>query len=99
MTPDRSAADFASDPRAQAISLASRGLVAARDRWLNPEDLVTWEDEVVAGFPARALPKSADALVQLKKRTLTALYNTRGTPEGAWLDALHQRLDAAVAAA
>jgi hypothetical protein len=27
------------------------------------------------------------------------LYNTRGTPEGAWLDGLHQSLDAAVAAA
>jgi hypothetical protein len=47
----------------------------------------------------RAVPKSADAAAQLKKRTLTALYNTRGKPEGAWLDGLHQRLDDAVAAA
>jgi len=35
----------------------------------------------------------------LKRRTLTALYNMRGTPEGAWLDTLHRVLDAAVAAA
>jgi hypothetical protein len=32
-------------------------------------------------------------------RTLTALYNQRGTPEGSWLDNLHRALDAAVAAA
>jgi hypothetical protein len=35
----------------------------------------------------------------LKSRTLTNLYNTRGKPEGAWLDALHRHLDDAVAAA
>lgn len=60
---------------------------------------MTWEAEVVPDFPARAVPKSDAAAVALKKRTLTALYNTRGTPEGVWLDGLHQRLDAAVAAA
>lgn len=49
-----------------------------RSRWLNPEDLVTWEAESVSGFPVRAVPKSTDAAAQLKKRTLTALYNTRG---------------------
>ncbi len=31
--------------------------------------------------------------------TLTALYNTRGTPEGVWLDALHRDLDVAMATA
>ena len=30
---------------------------------------------------------------------LTKLYNTRFTPQGAWLDGLHRRLDEAVAAA
>ena len=35
----------------------------------------------------------------LKARTLTNLYNTRGKPEGAWLDGLHTALDVAVAAA
>jgi hypothetical protein len=35
----------------------------------------------------------------LKKRTLTALYITRGKREGTWLEGLHQRLDEAVATA
>lgn len=55
--------------------------------------------EVVPGFPDRIVPRNAAAAQALKKRTLTNLYNTRGTPEGAWLDALHRRLDEAVAAA
>ena len=29
-----------------------------------------------------------------RSRTLTNLYNTRGKPEGAWLDGLHAALDA-----
>lgn len=99
LSPDRPAAAYAQDARAQAIAVAARELVTARDRWLNPDDLVTWEAEVVAGFPMRAVPKSADAAAHLKKRTLTALYNTRGKPEGAWLDGLHRKLDEAVAAA
>jgi hypothetical protein len=49
--------------------------------------------------PNRLVPKNAAAATILKKRTLTALYNTRGTPEGTWLDALHRALDEAVAAA
>jgi hypothetical protein len=42
---------------------------------------------------------SNQAAATLKTRTLTNLYNTRGTPEGTWLDHLHQALDEAVAAA
>ena len=37
--------------------------------------------------------------MRTRQRTLTRLYNLRGTPEGAWLDRLHADLDAAVAAA
>lgn len=55
--------------------------------------------EVVPGFPDRLVPRSPTAERSLKSRTLTKLYNTRGTPEGAWLDTLHRRLDDAVAAA
>lgn len=51
------------------------------------------------GFPDRLVPKTQEAAALLRRRTLTNLYNTRGTPEGAWLDNLHQALDAAVAAA
>ena len=70
-----------------------------RDLWLNPPDLVERVPEVVPGFPDRIVPRNAKAATILKARTLTNLYNTRGTPEGAWLDNLHCTLDAAVAAA
>ena len=55
--------------------------------------------EVVPGFPDRILPRDGAAAELLKRRTLTSLYNMRGTPEGAWLDHLHRALDEAVAAA
>lgn len=82
-----------------AAAAAARDLVEKRDRWLNPPELVTIVPEVVPGFPDRVLPKDAAAAEILKKRTLTNLYNTRGTPAGAWLDNLHRALDEAVAAA
>ncbi|MDI3308289.1 MAG: hypothetical protein QJR07_14450 [Acetobacteraceae bacterium] len=99
LTPNILAADYATDPRAQRIAQAARALVEARDRWLNPPELVERVPEVVPGFPDRLLPRSAEAAAVLKGRTLTALYNTRGTAAGAWLDNLHRSLDAAVAAA
>ena len=99
LTPNLPAASYAEDPRAKDIAAAARALVEARDRWLNPADLVESVREVVAGFPDRILPRSPAAAQALKARTLTKLYNTRGTPEGVWLDGLHQRLDEAVAAA
>ena len=43
----------------------------------------------------RLVPRDADSAAQLKKRTLTNLYNARPT----WLDLAHRRLDAAVSAA
>lgn len=99
LTPDIPAATQATHPHAPAIAAAARALVEARDRWLNPPELVEIVPEVVPGFPDRILPRNAEAAAILKRRTLTALYNTRGTPEGAWLDHLHAALDAAVAAA
>ena len=99
LPPDRPAASYAADPHARAIAQAAQALVAARDRWLNPPELVTRTPEVVPGFPDRLLPRGATAAKTLRGRTLTALYNTRGTPAGAWLDNLHATLDAAVAAA
>ena len=99
LTPNLPASTYATDPRAIAIADAARALVEARDRWLNPADLVERVPEVVPGFPDRLIPKSDAAAKALKGRTLTTLYNTRGKPEGAWLDSLHRRLDEAVAAA
>ncbi len=99
LSPDRPTATYANDPRAQAIAQAAQALVMARDRWLNPAELVVRVPEVVAGYPDRLVPKNDAAATMLRGRTLTALYNQRSKPEGAWLDALHVNLDIAVAAA
>lgn len=99
LTPNLPAASYADNPHAQAIAAAARELVAKRDLWLNPPDLVERVPEVVPGFPDRIVPRNEKAAAVLKSRTLTNLYNMRGTPEGAWLDNLHRTLDAAVAAA
>jgi type II restriction/modification system DNA methylase subunit YeeA len=93
-TPDTAAADYATDPHAMAIALSSRALVEARDRWLNPPEWVDRVPEVVPGYPDRIIAKPGHE-ADLKKRTLTNLYNARP----AWLANLHADLDAAVAAA
>ena len=49
----------------------------------------------LCGYPDRILPVNEAAAVELKKRTLTNLYNTRP----AWLNNAHRTLDEAVAAA
>lgn len=95
LTPNIPAADYADDPRAQAIAKAAKRLDELRNAWLNPPDLVRIEPEVVPGYPDRILPKDTKAVVELKKRTLTNLYNAR--PQ--WLADAHRDLDAVVAAA
>ncbi len=94
LTPDIPAADYASDPRAQRIAAAAQALVEARDRWLNPPEWTERVPEMVAGYPDRIIAKAGHE-ADLKKRTLTNLYNTRPT----WLANLHNDLDTAVAAA
>lgn len=95
LTPDIPAADYADDPRAQSIATAAARLNELRENWLNPPDLVRREPEVVEGYPDRILPVDEDAAKELKKRTLTNLYNTRP----AWLDHAHATLDETVAEA
>jgi type II restriction/modification system DNA methylase subunit YeeA len=95
LTPDIPAADYAADPRAQAIAAAAAELDRLREAWLNPPDLVRRGPEVVPGYPDRILPVDNAAAEVLKKRTLTNLYNQRP----AWLDHAHRVLDAAVAEA
>jgi len=92
LTPDTPASDYADDPRAQRIAAAARSLTGARDRWLNPPEWTDLVAEVVPRYPARNLAKPGHE-ADLKKRTLTNLYNAR--PE--WLDNLHRDLDAVVA--
>jgi type II restriction/modification system DNA methylase subunit YeeA len=93
LTPDIPAADYSSDPRAQKIADAAARLNELRENWLNPPDLVVREPEVVPGYPDRILPKDEEAAKELKKRTLTNLYNAR--PQ--WLANAHTALDEAVA--
>jgi type II restriction/modification system DNA methylase subunit YeeA len=92
MSPDVAASAYASDPRAIKIAEASRALVEARDRWLNPPEWVDRVPEVVVGFPDRMVAKAGHE-AELKKRTLTNLYNARPT----WLVNVHKELDTAVA--
>jgi len=99
LTPNLPAASYADNPAAQRIAAAARDLVEKRDRWLNPPELIDIVPEVVPGFPDRIVPKNEKAAAILNGRTLTNLYNTRGTPAGTWLDNLHRTLDEAVAAA
>ena len=95
LSPNVPAAEYATEARATAIAEAGRRLVELRDRWMNPPEWVEWVDEPVPGFPRRAAARSETPEKELKKRTLTNLYNAR--PQ--WLDDAHAALDAAVAAA
>ena len=95
LAPNVPAAEYLDEPRAIAIAKSARRLVELRDRWLNPPEWVEWVDEPVPRFPKRAVARSEAAEKELRKRTLTKLYNAR--PQ--WLDDAHVALDAAVAAA
>ncbi|MFM8331267.1 MAG: class I SAM-dependent DNA methyltransferase, partial [Candidatus Methylumidiphilus sp.] len=87
------------DPDASfpAIAEAAKALNQYRENWLNPDKWVDWEqteEEAEAGFPKRPVAKPGHE-ADLKKQTLTNLYNQRPP----WLDKAHQALDRAVAAA
>ena len=82
---------------AEKIAAAAEKLNSLREAWLNPPEWVEWvitPEEEKAGFPKRPVAKPGHE-VDVKKRTLTNLYNARP----AWLDMAHKELDAAVAEA
>jgi type II restriction/modification system DNA methylase subunit YeeA len=81
-------------PCAPPIAAAAQRLNELRETWLNPPEWTERVPEIVAGYPDRILAKPGHE-AELKKRTLTNLYNARP----AWLDNAHKALDAAVAAA
>ncbi len=95
LEPDRSAEDRVSNKYASRIADASRALNEARERWLNPQELTGVEIDPALGMPLNIHGISDDAEQELKKRTLTRLYNEQPN----WLIALHGELNAAVAAA
>jgi len=76
------------------IAKAANRLDELRNNWLNPPEWVERVPEVVPGYPDRIVARPGHE-ADLKKRTLTNLYNARP----AWLDNIHKQLDAAVAAA
>ncbi len=82
------------------IAIAAKCLNDLRDKWLNPPEWTLRLPEVTplgmekSPYPDRIVPKNGHEK-ELAERTLTKLYNQRP----AWLDAAHQTLDAAVAAA
>ena len=79
------------------IATAAQTLNQLRDNWLNPPEWTDWArttEEEKAGYPLRPIAKPGHE-ADLKKRTLTNLYNARP----AWLDNAHKALDAAVAKA
>jgi hypothetical protein len=76
------------------IAAAARRLNELRENWLNPPEWTERIPEVVPGYPERIVARPGHE-AELKKRTLTNLYNARP----AWLDNAHRALDAAVAAA
>ncbi|WP_051328556.1 class I SAM-dependent DNA methyltransferase [Geminicoccus roseus] len=95
LTPDVPVASYIDDPRAERIAFAASRLDELRNNWLNPTELVKRVPELAPGFPDRFLPVDDKAAAELRKRTLTNLYNQRP----AWLLNAHKVLDEAVAAA
>ena len=79
---------------AAAIAEAAHRLNRLRENWLNPPEWTERVPEAVPGYPDRILPRPGHE-ADLKRRTLTNLYNARP----AWLVNAHRALDAAVAAA
>lgn len=97
LTPNIAASDYAENSHAKAIAVAAVDLNKMRENWLNPTEWVDWvitPQEERAGYPKRPVAKTGHE-AELKKRTLTNLYNARP----AWLDNAHKTLDKAVAAA
>jgi len=81
-------------PAAVKIATAAKQLNTMRENWLNPPEWVERVADVVANYPSRVIAKP-EHVAELKKRTLTNLYNARPT----WLDNAHKLLDEAVAEA
>jgi type II restriction/modification system DNA methylase subunit YeeA len=97
LTPRDTAQTAPTGPLAENIAAAARRLNELRENWLNPTEWVDWvitPEEEKAGFPKRPVARPGHE-ADLKKRTLTNLYNARP----AWLALAHQELDSTVAAA
>jgi type II restriction/modification system DNA methylase subunit YeeA len=97
LTPKNTKNGVPDTPQAKAIADAAKHLDTLRNNWLNPPEWTDWvitPEEEKANYPKRPIPKPGFE-ADLKKRTLTNLYNQRP----AWLDMAHKTLDKAVATA
>jgi type II restriction/modification system DNA methylase subunit YeeA len=94
MTPRETISGAPTGPHAAAIAAAAAELNRLREAWLNPPQWVNRVPEVVPGYPDRIVANPGHE-AELKKRTLTNLYNAKPT----WLVNAHHDLDQAVAKA
>jgi len=94
LTPIDTAKGLPKTALTEAIADTARRLDRLREEWLNPPEWTRREPEVVSTFPDRLVPKAGHE-ADLKKRTLTNLYNERPT----WLVNAHLELDLAIARA
>lgn len=95
LTPNIPAAQYEDNEKAKAIANTAHKLVKLREHYLNPPEWTEWvitPEEQAAGFPRRPVPKPGHE-ADLKKRTLTNLYNDRPS----WLVLAHETLDQTVA--
>jgi type II restriction/modification system DNA methylase subunit YeeA len=95
MAPNLPSTKFAEDPRAVKIATCAKTLNQLRQNWLNPPELIEFVQDEIPEFPARTVARNEKAANELKKRTLTNLYNARPS----WLSNAHDELNAAVAEA
>ncbi|MFA6032844.1 MAG: DNA methyltransferase [Myxococcota bacterium] len=95
LTPDLKVVDLDENSTSGAVANAARELNISRERWLNPPELTTQEFDFEKGMPLDVTAVDLNASLELKRRTLTNLYND----QPAWLRALHRNLDEAVAMA
>jgi len=96
LSPNLALANYTNTAAAE-IATAAQQLNKLRESWLNPPEWMDWvrtSEEEKAGYPVRPVAKPGHE-ADLKKRTLTNLYNA----SPAWLDNAHKTLDAAVAKA
>ena len=97
LTPKDTKAAVPDTIAAKSIAEAAKKLDQLRNNWLNPPEWTVWvitPEEQAAGFPERPVAKLGHE-ADLKKRTLTNLYNARPV----WLALAHEALDKTVATA
>ncbi|MDO8861081.1 N-6 DNA methylase [Haliea sp. E1-2-M8] len=93
LEPNLDPRDYAND-NASDIAQAAEQLDRLRNNWLNPQEWTELYPADAPGYPPRIVPKLGHE-ADLKKRTLTNLYNARPR----WLMNAHRILDEAVASA